>query len=227
MASVRTWNWNFGNGTGTQTPPFSYAYNNAGTFDIKLVIIDTNGCGSAPAMDQRTIKAAPPINAGPDKLIKLGTSTTLDAFIPNANNYDFLWTPSFYLNSTSILNPISTPDRLMTYSVTATDKTTFCSASDQVVVNPISELYIPTAFTPNNDGKNDAWQIPGMALYPDGVVTVFNRWGEKIYESKNYVNNPWKGIYKGLLQPHGVYIYIIQLKAGQAQVMKGTVTLIR
>jgi gliding motility-associated-like protein len=227
IAAIRTWNWSFGNGTGNQTPPFSYSYNNAGTFNINLIIIDTNGCGSVPAIDQKTISPAPPINAGPDKIIKLGASTTLDATITNAGNYDFLWTPSFFLSSTSILNPLSTPDRLMTYSIKATDKTTYCIASDQVVVNPVTDLYIPTGFTPNNDGKNDMWEIPGMALYPDGIVSVYNRWGEKIYEAKNYVNNPWKGTYKGLLQPHGVYVFIIQLTNDKNKIFKGTVTLLR
>jgi gliding motility-associated-like protein len=227
-AGIKTWNWNFGNGTGTQTPPFSYAYSKAGTYDIRLVIIDTNGCGSAPAMDQRTINPAPSINAGPDKLIKLGTSTTLDAAITNAGNYNFLWTPSFFLNSTSLLNPVATPDRLMTYSITATDKITYCTASDLVVVNPVTDLYVPSGFTPNGDGKNDVWEIPGMALYPNGVVTVYNRWGEIIYQSKGYVSNPWNGKYKGLLQPHGVYIYTIQLNDGKTpQAIKGIVTLIR
>jgi gliding motility-associated-like protein len=226
-AAVRNWKWDFGNGTGNQIPSFNHSYNNPGTYNINLVIIDTNGCGSVPAMDQRTINPLPPINAGPDKTIKLGASTTLDAAIANAGNYSFLWSPSVFLNSTSILNPLSTPDILMTYTITATDKTTFCTATDQVVVNPVSELYVPSAFTPNNDGRNDVWEIPGMALYPDGIVTVYNRWGEKIYESKGYVSNPWNGIYKGLLQPHGVYIYIIQLKNGKTQMLKGTVTLIR
>jgi gliding motility-associated-like protein len=227
-AAVRAWNWDFGNGKGKQMPPFSYAFNNAGTYNVNLVIIDTNGCGSLPAMNQVTINPLPPINAGPDKLIKLGASATLDATITNAGNYTFLWTPSFFLNATTILNPTSTPDRLMTYSISATDNTTHCTATDQVVVNPITDLYVPSAFTPNNDGINDVWEIPGLALYPDAVVTVYNRWGEKIYESKGYVSNPWNGVYKGLLQPHGVYIYIIQLNAGKTpQLIKGTVTLIR
>ncbi len=227
-AAVRTWKWDFDNGTGNLIPPFNHSYNNPGTFDINLVIIDTAGCGSLPAIDQKTINPAPPINAGPDKMIKLGTSTTLDATITNTGNYSFLWTPSFYLSSNIVLNPVSTPDRLMTYSITATDKTTYCSSSDQVVVNPISDLYIPSAFTPNNDGRNDVWEIPGMGLYPDGMVTVYNRWGEKIFESKGYVSNPWKGVYKGLLQPHGVYIYIIRLNADKTSpLIKGTITLIR
>jgi gliding motility-associated-like protein len=178
-------------------------------------------------MNQRTINPAPPINAGPDKTIKLGASTTLDAAIANANNYSFLWSPPLYLNGTTILNPVSTPDKLITYTILATDKTTYCTAADQVLVNPITDLFIPTAFTPDNNGKNDVWEIPGMALYPDGIVSVYNRWGEKIYEAKNYVNNPWKGTYKGILQPHGVYVYIIQLTNDKNKIIKGTVTLLR
>ncbi|MEK7226288.1 MAG: gliding motility-associated C-terminal domain-containing protein, partial [Bacteroidota bacterium] len=108
-----------------------------------------------------------------------------------------------------------------------TDKNTFCSATDNAVVAPISKLYVPTGFTPNNDGKNDTWNIPGLALYPDAVVTVFNRWGEKIYQSKNYISNPWNGKYKGLLQPHDVFVYIIQLNDDKKQMLKGTVVIIQ
>jgi gliding motility-associated-like protein len=227
MAAIRNWKWDFGNGTGNQIPPFGHSYNNPGTFDISLVIVDTSGCGSMPATAQRTINPLPPINAGPDKTIKLGSSVTLDAVIANPGNYNFNWTPSNYLNATTILNPVSMPDRLMTYTVSATDKITFCTGTDQVVVDPITDLYIPSAFTPNNDGRNDRWEIPGMALYPDGLVSVYSRWGEKIFETKGYISNPWNGVFKGLLQPHGVYVYVIRLTADQNKIIKGTVTLIR
>ena len=66
-----------------------------------------------------------------------------------------------------------------------------------------------------------------MALYPDGIVMVFNRWGEKIFETKGYFSNPWNGKYKGLLQPHDVYVYIIQLTNDKSKVIKGTVTIIQ
>jgi gliding motility-associated-like protein len=224
---VSRWKWDFGNGAGTNAPPFIRTYNNGGNYTVSLVIIDTNGCGSASVNNTITINPSPPINAGPDKVISLGTPVMLDASIANPGNYSFSWTPSLYLNSATVLNPTSLPDALITYTVTATDKITFCEAKDSVVVNPVSKLYIPTAFTPNNDGRNDAWRIPGMALYPDGVVSVYNRWGQKIFETKNYVNNPWKGSYGGEVQPNGVYVYIIQLAADKSQVIKGTVTLIR
>ncbi|HRF24414.1 MAG TPA: hypothetical protein PLR98_09640, partial [Chitinophagaceae bacterium] len=94
------------------------------------------------------------INAGPDKLISLGTSTTLDASIANAANYDFLWSPSITLSAATILNPVATPTIETIYTIVATDKTTGCSGNDAVKVSPIPKLYIPSGFTPNNDGKN-------------------------------------------------------------------------
>jgi gliding motility-associated-like protein len=223
---VNSWSWNFGNGNGNQVPPFSYSYNTSGTFDIKLYITDNNGCGSAVSTNTVTINPNPVINAGPDKFFSLGSSTTLDASIANAANFNFLWSPSFQLSSATILNPVATPDVSTTYTITATDKTTGCSAKDAVIAAPISKLYIPTGFTPNNDGKNDKWQIPGMALYPDALVAVYNRWGEKVYESKNYYNNPWNGLYKGLMIP-GVYIYMIKLYTDKPDVIKGTVVIIK
>ncbi len=227
LTGIGSWQWDFGNGTGSNTPPFSRAYNTAGSYTISLQVATPAGCGSLPVTNSITVRPAPVINAGPDKVISLGASTTLDATIVNPGNYDFLWTPNFFLSSATALNPVATPDIVTTYTIRATDKTTFCSATDMVVVSPISKLFIPTGFTPNNDGKNDTWNIPGLALYPDAVVTVFNRWGEKIFQSKNYISNPWNGKYKGLLQPHDVFVYIIQLNDDKKQMLKGTVVIIQ
>ena len=95
------------------------------------------------------------------------------------------------------------------------------------MITPVSEIFIPTGFTPNNDGRNDKWVIPGLALYPEAMVSIFNRWGEKIYESKGYYSKPWNGTYKGVTQPGGVYVYMIQLNDEKKQFFKGTFTLIR
>ncbi|NOT50404.1 MAG: PKD domain-containing protein [Chitinophagaceae bacterium] len=225
---VASWHWDFSNGTGNDVPPFFHTYNSAGPYTITMTIRDANGCGSAPVSNTITINPLPAINAGPDKVFSLGASTTLDATISNPSNYTFLWTPSTFLNSATILNPVSTPDILTTYTITATDKITFCTNKDGVIVNPVSKLFIPTAFTPNNDGKNDRWNIPGLALYPEALVTVFDRAGQKMFESKNYFNNSWNGSYGGGgILPGGVYVYIILLNDDKKQVLKGTVTLIR
>jgi gliding motility-associated-like protein len=69
-------------------------------------------------------------------------------------------------------------------------------------------------------------EIPGLALYPNAVVMVFDRRGQKVFETKNYTSNPWNGFYKGTMQPD-VYVYMIQLNDDKKQFFKGTVTLIR
>jgi gliding motility-associated-like protein len=225
---VNKWNWDFGNGTGTQTPPFNYSYTVANTYNTKLTVTDINGCGSPSSTNTITIAPNPVVNAGPDKYISVNTSTTLDATLANAANYNLLWVPSTFLNSATILNPVSTPDpNPITYILVAIDKISLCTGTDKVIITPVSKLYIPTAFTPNNDSKNDKWVILGMALYPDAVVTIYNRWGERIFETKNYINNPWTGYYKGQKQPIGSYVYLIQLNDTQKQVLKGTVTIVQ
>lgn len=226
LAGIGTWSWNFGNGTGVNTPPFSRTYNTAGAYNISLVVYSPAGCGSSPVTRVLTVQPVPAVNAGPDKMISLGSSTSLDATITNAANYNFLWSPAFTLSSATVLNPQATPAVATTYTITATDKITGCSGKDAVLVSPISKLYIPTGFTPNNDGKNDKWNIPGLALYPDAVVSVYNRWGEKVYEAKNYYNNPWNGLYKGLMIP-GMYVYVIKLYPDKQDIIKGMVVIIQ
>lgn len=225
-SGIATWKWDFGDGTGNQVPPFDRSYNTPGNYTVKLKIEDSNGCGSIETMNPVVINPFPVVNAGPDKIVSWGVSTTLDATIVNPNNYTFLWSPAYMLSSTSILNPLATPDVATTYMITATDKITGCIGKDAVLITPISKLYIPNGFTPNNDGKNDKWVIPGLALYPEAVVSVYNRWGEKVFESKDYYSNPWNGLYKGLMIP-GMYVYVIKLYPDKPEVIKGMVTIIQ
>jgi gliding motility-associated-like protein len=139
-----------------------------------------------------------------------------------------MWAPPAYLNNTAILNPVSTPDQdPILYTISVVDKTSLCTGSDKVLITPVAKLYIPTAFTPNNDGKNDNWVILGLALYADARVAVYNKGGQKIFETKSYISNPWNGTYKGIVQPNGVYVYMIELNDDKKQVLKGTVVLIR
>ena len=227
VTGVSSWNWDMGNGTSNAVPPFNHSYTAANTYTISLFVRTAAGCGSLPATQSVTINPTPAVNAGPDKFIRIGTSTTLDATINNAANYNYLWTPSLYLNATNILNPVSTPDNLVTYTIQAIDKLNNCIGTDDVVVTPVSDIFIPSGFTPNNDGKNDKWVIPGLALYPEARVTVFNRAGQIIFDGKGYTNNPWNGTYKGIVQPHDVYVYLVQLNDERKQIFKGTVTIIR
>ena len=225
--NIAAWNWSFSPGSGSQAPPFSYPFSSAGAHAVSLTIKDQHGCGSLPVTQTITIEPDPVIDAGPDQYISSGGSASLNAVITNPSNYTFLWTPSTYLSATDILDPVSTPDiRPVTYTITATDKNTHCKGSDNVIIVPVVKLFIPTGFTPNHDGINDTWNIPGLALYPNAVVTIYNRWGQKVFERKDYIQQPWDGVYQGTRQPAGTYVYFIHLNDPQQQVLKGTFNLI-
>ena len=92
------------------------------------------------------------------------------------------------------------------------------------------ELSIPGAFSPNNDGANDYFVINGIKNYPDASITIFNRWGNKVFVSKNGYNNDWDGYNqfgittKSRELPIGTYFYILDLGDG-SDVIKGYVYL--
>ena len=97
-----------------------------------------------------------------------------------------------------------------------------------------TELEIPTGFSPNGDGVNDFFEIVGIGSYPDNTVTIFNRWGNLVYEAAGYDNGAvrWNGENTGNLSvgngpvPEGTYFYVIDLGDGSA-VISGYVFLNR
>jgi gliding motility-associated-like protein len=88
-------------------------------------------------------------------------------------------------------------------------------------------LYIPNAFTPNGNETNDKWYVFSSGI-KDIKIMIFNRWGEKIYESYNQFEG-WDGKYKGQLQTPGVYIYEVQIVYldGVQITRNGSLTIIR
>ncbi|SEC70210.1 gliding motility-associated C-terminal domain-containing protein [Maribacter dokdonensis] len=77
-------------------------------------------------------------------------------------------------------------------------------------------LLVPAqAFTPNGDGINDTWMVPGINNYPNNLVKVFNRWGHEVFVSSSYQND-WNGKHKSnsSLLPAGSYLYVIDLGNG-------------
>jgi len=91
-------------------------------------------------------------------------------------------------------------------------------------VQQVNPLIIPNVFTPNGDGVNDTFFIPGLDTYSENEIVIINRWGNDVYEKKNYKND-WTG--EGL--PEGTYFYILKVftDAGEWDVYKGYVTLLR
>jgi len=84
---------------------------------------------------------------------------------------------------------------------------------------------IPNTITPNNDGINDYWNIPSIENYPASLVQIFNRYGQKVFESKGYPQ-PFNGTMNGKQLPAGIYYYIINLSTS-CKLLSGNLTLLR
>lgn len=98
------------------------------------------------------------------------------------------------------------------------DDTSFFVPGEEEI--PVTPTLVPAqTFTPNGDGINDFWVIPGIENYPDALVKVYNRWGHEVFASKGY-NNDWNATYKSRSNslPSGSYMYVIDLNNGMAPI---------
>jgi gliding motility-associated-like protein len=92
----------------------------------------------------------------------------------------------------------------------------------------IKDLIVPEAITPDGDGSNDSFVIPGIENYPDNKLIVFNRWGNIVFEKESY-SNDWSGTTNvGLVLgndelPSGTYYYLLDLKTEGMKILKGFV----
>ena len=94
------------------------------------------------------------------------------------------------------------------------------------MVKVLNRIFMPNAFTPNGDGKNDVFRIPSGALIDLEEFSIFNRWGEVLFSTRDRVTG-WDGKYKGELQS-GVFVYVIKGVDNKGPVrIKGTVVVIR
>lgn len=98
------------------------------------------------------------------------------------------------------------------------------TVADAVAAYDMSDT--PTAFTPNGDGKNDVFVIPFIEETPGANVMIFNRWGEKIYESNDYTLNPWDGTWKGKVLDPNTFYYRIKV-LGIKKSFDGKVSILR
>ncbi len=224
--NIQSWSWDFGNGTSTAVPPINRNYNNAATYPVTLSVQTIEGCSSKPNTQQLTIYSLPNMDAGPSILKVAGQSVVINAVMNDTGTYQFQWSPSLYLDNTNILKPsTNTPDDIL-YTITAVGGAGNCEASDTVSVKVLKALFIPSAFSPNHDGLNDVWNIPAINSNPAARVIIYNRFGQKIFESSGY-SKPWDGTYKGVAQPVGAYFYQVQPDVKKEKVVTGSVMIVR
>ena len=182
-----------------------------------------NGCVSS-ATAYIAVYPTPLLNLGPDRNVLGGNSINLTPVVISGTGLSYLWNPGTYLSSISISNPICTPREDIRYALKIVSADG-CKNEDDIFIKVVKDFVVPNTFTPNGDGINDLWKIENMIFYPNHKLEVFNRNGQKLFESTNY-NGDWDGTYKGKPLPSGTYYYIIDLNGARAS-KKGYVTIIR
>ncbi|MBP7185078.1 MAG: gliding motility-associated C-terminal domain-containing protein, partial [Saprospiraceae bacterium] len=168
-------------------------------------------------------------NATPDTIQK-GQSTQLSV---NSNiDYTYNWAPISTLSNSQIANPVATPTETTTYNVFVTNSAGCIETSSVTVFvfNGLCEepyIFVPNVFTPNDDSKNDILYVRGSAI-TSMTFMIYDRWGEKVFESKN-ISDGWDGKYKGKTLAPDVYGYYLKATCfeGNEFEKKGNITILK
>ncbi len=168
------------------------------------------------------------ITATPDT-ISQGQQTRLNVEL--GNDFTYLWSPGDVLDNPTLRNPLARPLETTTFTVEITKDGCVSRKTIEVIVNlgicnePF--IFIPTAFTPNSDGRNDMLFVRGNPI-KTMYFAVFNRWGQKVFESDN-PNFGWDGTFKGKPLPPDVYGYYVDIECldGETFFKKGNVSILR
>jgi len=201
-----------------------------GTTNYVLTVYNpTSGCPK-PSRDTVTVTVLPKINAsgGNDTAVVVGQPLQLLA----TGGTSYIWSPGTALNSTTIPNPIGVYDgsyESIRYKVTAFIGNCFDSAYVNVkIFKTPAQVFVPTGFTPNRDGKNDVIRPIAVGITKIEYFRIFNRWGQMVFSTTRN-GEGWDGRIKGQEQGAGVYVWVVKAIdfTGKEFFAKGTLTLIR
>lgn len=138
-----------------------------------------------------------------------------------------LWIPSHLVQYPDSIFTMAYPDE--TTSFTAQAYINGCKVTQSMTVTMLNQLKVYNTFSPNEDGINERWIIPGIEMYPNAEVSIFNRWGRRVFFGMGYkASNAWDGNIDGKTAEVGTYFYVIDLKsAKESKLIKGSLNLIR
>ncbi|AHJ97026.1 T9SS type B sorting domain-containing protein [Hymenobacter swuensis] len=222
------WQVNGADVAGATGPVFTSTTLRAGqTVTLRLITVNVCAQPVTAVSNAVAVRIQPPVDvdAGPDKEILAGGSATLEGRADG--RYPVRWTPATGLRfvSADSLQVVVSPTVTTTYTLSA--GAGGCADSDQVTVTVRPPIRIPNAFTPNGDGRDDTWQIEFIEQFPDNTVTVFNRWGNKIFSMNNYSRaNEWRGDINGQPAPVGTYYYVVVTKGPLGRSYSGSITIL-
>ncbi len=212
---------------------------------ISAILISDATCSttdSAYSNDttQMSILETPTAEAGPDQSLEnpetvILTTTEYQLGTTSGAGISYNWSSSVDDLELSVTNPSdlltlvqASPTEAATWYTLTVSNSLGCTAQDSMLVTINFSVFIPSGFSPNNDGNNDMFQIHNIDKYPGNRVEIYNRWGSLIYSADDYGISEqfWDGTHNGKDLPMATYYYIVDLKDGSDQIA-GPVTIIK
>ena len=185
--------------------------------DYSVQVMDSQGCiASADAFVDEPIALV--VDAGEDQTIELGYSVDIRAVV-SAFPVTFQWTPTDSLSCIDCPNPVAAPSNSTTYLLTVIDDDN-CTALDSITITVTKNrpIYIPNAFSPNDDGVNDYFTIYGGPATQSIInFQVYDRWGAQIFADTNLPMGQddesagWDGKINGEVVKPGVYTFFAEV----------------
>jgi gliding motility-associated-like protein len=213
------WNWSFGDGATSNVQDPSHAYQSEGSYHVYVSMTD-QFCGAGADSFNLNLFNVPVPSLRDDTVLCSGEVQLLSA---NATGTSYLWSTGE-----------TTAD--ITYTMQPGDNTVWvkvdnngCAGYDSVFFKNHCVMLLPTAFSPNDDGKNDWFRPLGSSVQTFDFI-VYNRWGQQVFsKSSGDIHDGWDGTLNGEPQPIGVYVYYLAgtFISGENFTLKGNFTLVR
>ena len=191
-----------------------------------LTVTDNYGCNFV-VKDTVIVFVQPPVQAfaGRDTIAMYGRPHQLMA----SGGTGYLWSPAGPLNDPHLANPLATLTADTRFTVVVTD-VAGCEGYDTVFVKAYEGpmYYVPNAFSPNGDGRNDIFRAIPSGIASTEYFRVFDRFGVLLFETNQWLKG-WDGTYRGKKQPIGTYVWMVKGKDQNGHVVeqKGTVIIVQ
>jgi gliding motility-associated-like protein len=225
-ATATSWRWDFGDGGISTARDTQHVYTAAGTYRVKLIAFASNGCSNDTLQRDIMIYGTNTF-AGNDTITPSGRPLQLQG----SGGVSYEWTPSTGLNDPFISNPIAILYGTQMYTYVLRAYTPLgCESFDtiKVQVYQAPEIWLPNAFSPNNNGVNDLYLGKPIGIREFKYLKIFNRYGQQVFSTDDPLHG-WDGTFKGKPQGSGTYVVIARGIDYRGLVVErqGTVMLIR
>jgi len=208
--------------------------NPASDITYRVVGYDGYSCFSDTSYIKITVGPWPTVNMGTDLTLATGDVVTLNTTVQNGPIIKWVWEPATDLSCSNCAAPRLTVHDNISYIVTVTNRFN-CVARDAINIFTFcktAQVFIPNAFTPDGDGLNDVLMVRGKGIHVN-YFRVFSRWGELVFEKKDFEpNDPkygWDGKIRGIPASPDVFVYTAEVICDNSvmHVYKGNTSLLK